>query len=161
GTIETGRPVFGLKHQPGARLPIEALRVAMAVTPDFFSRIWSVHERVVAWNGPVVIHAQRLAAQRTKLLRDRPIRCIAGCDVEFSVRPEFDSASRVELRGRDVVYDNFAFRQSARSFLETNNPDRVASKRIRHVQELVPGEIRMKAKTHQPALAPRFDVWKS
>ena len=67
----------------------------------------------------------------------------------------------MELRGRDVVYDNFAFRQSARSFLETNNPDRVASKRIRHVQELVPGEIRMKAKTHQPALAPRFDVWKS
>src|SRR6476469_6112917 len=76
-TIKTAWSVFGLKHQVRTRLPVHALRVAMAERPDLGSRVLLAHKRIVLRNGAVVVQTQSLAGDRVELLGQRPLRRVA------------------------------------------------------------------------------------
>src|SRR5450432_4416024 len=99
--VETAGTTFSLKHQIRAGLPIKALRVAMAIRPDFRPRILLTNERIVGRHGAVIIEPQRFAGERIKLLRQRPIGGVPSRDVELAVWSEAYSAAGMKLGGRN------------------------------------------------------------
>src|SRR5262249_17467484 len=80
GTVEARGPVLGLKLEPRARVPVETLRVAMAVGKNRRSR-----KRIVGRDRAVGVQAQRLASERLQVLGDLPRRRVAGGRIELAV----------------------------------------------------------------------------
>ena len=89
--VESRGPVLGLDQQAGLRIPVEALRIAVAVA----RRPESPGNGLSAGIGAVGIQAQRLAAERLQVLRDRPVGRVPGRGVELAVRAEAQAAAGV------------------------------------------------------------------
>src|SRR5258708_30831311 len=77
------RPVLGGKELARARLPGQALHVAMAERIDR-----RTGKRIVRRNGAVTGDAQNLAAEADPVLRPLPPPRLPGADIEIAVRPE-------------------------------------------------------------------------
>src|SRR5262249_29141852 len=96
GSVESRRTVLGFKHHVGARLPIDPLRVAIAVTPDLGPRFRLIHERIIRGHGAIVVQSKNLARERIEPLGHPAVSRVAGGDIEFTVGAETQPASGVK-----------------------------------------------------------------
>ena len=87
--VESRRSVLRLDQEARLRVPVEALRVAVAVGEDR-----RAGKRIVRGDRAVGIQAQRLAAERGEVLRDFAVRRVAGRDVELRRRDRIGGGSR-------------------------------------------------------------------
>src|SRR2546423_1073505 len=101
GAVEARGAVLGLEQEIRAGLPVNALRVAVAVRPDFGAHILLTDERVVGRYGGVVVEAKNFSAKRVESLRDLARGGVARRDVELAVGGEAQTRAGVELRGGD------------------------------------------------------------
>src|SRR5204863_191353 len=83
--IEPTWTVLGLPQEVRARLEIDSLRVAAAVSPNLWPRIRPAQERIVTGHGPIVVQTENFSAQRIQLLRDLSIGRVTGRDVKLAV----------------------------------------------------------------------------
>src|SRR5437764_11521348 len=93
GSIATRWAMLRLEHSVRARLPVYALRVAVAVSPYFGARIFLSDERIVLRNSAVVVQAQDFAAERVESLCNLFLCRFARRDVEFAVGAEAQTTS--------------------------------------------------------------------
>src|ERR1043165_295352 len=101
-----------LEHRVRARLPVNPLRVAIAIDPNLRPRVFASDEGIVLWNCAVIIQPQYFPAERIQSLRNLFLRRLARCDVELRVRSKAQTASGMKLRRRDVLDNNFAVGQT-------------------------------------------------
>ncbi len=150
GPVAAGRAVLGRDQTAGARLPVEALRVAVAERDDL--------RRARAAVVLVGRQAQVLAVERVRVLRELRLPGLAGGDVEVVVRPERDPPGVVHRPGLDRAVDQVAL---ARERVVREAPALELHRgRRREVQvdEVVGGELRVERQPQQPALALLGDV---
>src|SRR5205085_6763660 len=102
GAVKSRRAVLGLEQEIRTGLPVNPLRVAVAVRPDFGPRVLLTDERVVGRHGAVVVESQNFSAERVEALRDLARGGVARRDVELAVGAEAQTRAGVELRGGDV-----------------------------------------------------------
>ncbi len=156
GAVEAGGAVLGLELQARPRLPVEALGVAVAERVDRRSR-----KRVVGGDRAVGVQAERLPPERVHLLRDLPRRRVARRHVQLAVRPEPEPAARVELRRRQPLEDHLPVRESRAAVMEGNDahPDSAGhGVGVGEVEQSARRIVRSQRQSHEPRLAPRFDV---
>src|ERR1041385_1581370 len=119
-SIKATWTVLGFEHEIRAGLKVDALRVAVPVGPNFRPCIAAVYKRIVCRDSTVIVQPENFSGQRRKLLRQITTRRIARSDVQFSIRSESQATSRMVLRGRNALNNNFAIDKSVRRLAITN-----------------------------------------
>src|SRR5215470_585880 len=159
GAVEARRPMLGLELRVRAWLPGEALRVAVAVRPDFGARVRPPDEGVVRRDAAVVVEPQRLAGERIQPLRQLPLGRVARRDIELAVGAEPRSRSGMEPRRRDVLDDDQRLGEGAGSLAESDDAHTltVAAIGVSQIQVMIARELRVQRQIHQAALLGRLD----
>ena len=154
--VEARGAVLGLDLEPGPRIPVEALGIAVPVREHR-----RAGEGIVGGNRAVRVQAQRLAAERLQVLRDLAVRRVAGRGVQLAVRAEPEAAAGVVLRGRDALDEDRPLRERVAVVAQPHDADGRAPGRVVRVREVhQPGRrvVGGEREAHQPALALRLDV---
>src|SRR5262249_3667354 len=97
----TGRPMLGGEERAAARLPGEALRVA--VTVGIHQR---VREGIVRRHAAVRRQPEDLAGWGRQVLRQFGLEGVAGRDIEHAAVPERDASAVVKGPARQAVEDD-------------------------------------------------------
>ncbi len=83
---------------PGDAVELEAPGVAESVRPDLSQLAGLAGERVVGWDGAVLVDPQDLPVRTVQVLSVRAVAVVTDCEVELAVGAEPDAPAHVQLQ---------------------------------------------------------------
>src|SRR5439155_12208090 len=141
-------------EEPAARIPGEALRIAVPVGPDR-----RTGDRVVHRNRAVPLQTQDLAVERTEVLRQRVVSGIADADVELAVGTDANPSAVVDVATGEAVQKDLVDDALAVLLSQSDEPilQAAVGGGVREVDvgESVRGKAGVECEAEQPALVVR------
>src|SRR2546421_163457 len=98
--VTAARSMFVGPELSGFGMHCQALRVAMAIAPDFGLRIFGPDERIVRRSAAVIAQSQNLTRVIREFLRSVLVMAFAHCEEEISVEKNQAAAIEIDLRSR-------------------------------------------------------------
>jgi hypothetical protein len=146
------RTVFGGHDQRERGVKINALRIAMAVAPDFRARIGLADERIVGGNRAIRVEAEDFSGERIEALGIWRTVSVAGGDVEHTIRPEAQAPTCVIQPGGNAFDDCPRLDELIPGFAIAHDPQGEAFARrivLRGVNEMVRRKSRIMRQAEQ------------